>query len=163
LSFLLNFKQDSEDTSHYTSADSSDDEDRPAMLKPAFVPKAERKTLEEADGSAMAEQTTLQQAGQQDDRRRQTHELILQAKLQDVQVMNQGDQSDLDTSDDEESELAQYEAWKQRELQRIARDRCAHHILVTFAACNGNRLWRTLLCPVRSSSLKCQEKLLSML
>lgn len=44
-------------------------------------------TLEEADGSsAMAEQTTLQQAGQQDDRRRQTHELILQAKLQDVQV-----------------------------------------------------------------------------
>jgi hypothetical protein len=139
----------------------------------------------------MAEQTTLQQAGQQDDRRRQTHELILQAKLQDVQVrgssthhsvsnvssrcsltsplenlaqvMNQGDQSDLDTSDDEESELAQYEAWKQRELQRIARDRCAHHILVTFAACNGNRLWRTLLCPVRSSSLKCQEKLLSML
>lgn len=44
--------------------------------------------------------------------------------------MNQGDQSDLDISDDEGSELAQYEAWKQRELKRIARDRCAHHILV---------------------------------
>lgn len=47
-------------------------------------------------------------------------EMVLLHMLQDVPML---DASDFDTGDEEEEEVAQYEAWRVRELQRIARDR----------------------------------------
>lgn len=95
------------------------------MLKPAFVPKTERETLAEREiVLAQAEQTTKQDAEQLEDRRRQTQELVVQVQLQEVQQdVPMLDASDFDTGDEEEEEVAQYEAWRVRELQRIARDR----------------------------------------
>jgi hypothetical protein len=46
--------------------------------------------------------------------------MVLLHMLQDVPML---DASDFDTGDEEEEEVAQYEAWRVRELQRIARDR----------------------------------------
>lgn len=118
-------EEGSEDSSEYMTGDDSEDERGPVMLKPAFVPKTERETLAEREVLlAQSEQTTRQQAEQLEDRKRQTHALVTQQQAQDApQDAPTQYASDLNTDDDQEDEVAQYEAWRERELQRIARDR----------------------------------------
>ncbi|KAL4450606.1 hypothetical protein ABPG77_000962 [Micractinium sp. CCAP 211/92] len=117
-------ERSSEESSEYTTDEGSDDERGPVMLKPAFVPKTERETLMEWDETlAQAEQTTRQQEEVLEKRKRQTQELVAQvAVLEAHQPTGPVDEADFGT-DDEDNEVAQYEAWRERELRRIARDR----------------------------------------
>lgn len=113
----------SEDSSEYTTDDDSESDHGHVLLKPAFVPKVERETLAEREAALVeAEQTTRQPAEQLEERRRQTQELVAQAQQQDVQQAFSMDAPDLNT-DDESNEVEEYEAWRARELHRIARDR----------------------------------------
>ncbi|KAL4433599.1 hypothetical protein ABPG75_000040 [Micractinium tetrahymenae] len=114
----------SEDSSEYTTDEDSEDERGPVMLKPAFVPRTERETLAERDETlAQAEQTTRQQEEALEERKRQTQELVAQAALQEArQEAAPDEEAEFDT-DDEKDEVEQYEAWRERELKRIARDR----------------------------------------
>ncbi|KAG0264361.1 Microfibrillar-associated protein 1 [Mortierella polycephala] len=122
--------EESEGSSEYTSGSedesSEDDGPRRKLMKPVFVPKSQRITIDEttrADVAAeLAEKARIEAI---EERKIESHQILKeyvarQAIVEEVpDVDNFAEMDDTDGLDEE----AEFEAWKLRELKRIKRDR----------------------------------------
>ncbi|KAF9354180.1 Microfibrillar-associated protein 1 [Mortierella sp. NVP85] len=123
--------EESEGSSEYTSGseeESSEDESTPRrkLMKPVFVPKSQRITIEEPVNADEAyEKAEKIRQEEIEERKKESHQILKdyiarQAVEEEVpDVDNMADVDDTDGLDEE----AEFEAWKLRELKRIKRDR----------------------------------------
>lgn len=117
-------KDEEEESSEYEEYSESDDEMGP-RLKPVFVKKEDRVTIQERE-SQEATQEQLEQLNKQraEERKKESIRLVAEVVAKELERANvtEADQSgDLNTDDENEEE--EYEAWKVRELKRIKRTR----------------------------------------
>ncbi|KAL6211945.1 hypothetical protein ACLB2K_017168 [Fragaria x ananassa] len=119
-------EEEEEEESEY-STDSEDEHGGMMMLKPVFVPKAERDTIAERERIEAAE-LALEEARKKklEERKRETKQIVVEEIRKDEEIQKGMEQdaniADIDT-DDELNEAEEYEAWKAREIARIKRDR----------------------------------------
>ncbi|KAL6124872.1 hypothetical protein ACLB2K_077380 [Fragaria x ananassa] len=119
-------KEEEEGESEY-STDSEDEHGGMMMLKPVFVPKAERDTIAERE-RIEAEELALEEARKKklEERKRETKQIVVEEIRKDEEIQKGMEQdaniADIDT-DDELNEAEEYESWKAREIARIKRDR----------------------------------------
>jgi microfibrillar-associated protein 1 len=98
-----------------------------AMIKPVFVPKAERDTIAERE-KLEAEEAAFQEAMKKklQERKVETKQLVVEEIRKEEEIEKnreaEGDGGEIDT-DDDVNVAEEYEAWKVRELARIKRDR----------------------------------------
>ncbi|KAF9081318.1 Microfibrillar-associated protein 1 [Mortierella sp. AD031] len=122
--------EDSEGSSEYTSGseEESSDEDTPRrkLMKPVFVPKSQRITIDETTRSEVAEELAEKARLEEiAERKKESHQMLKeyiarQANVEEVpDVDNLAEVDDTDGLDEE----AEFELWKLRELKRIKRDR----------------------------------------
>ena len=116
--------EEEEESSEYEEYSESDDEMGP-RLKPVFVRKEDRVTIQERE-SQEATQEQLDQLNKQraEERKKDSIRLVAEVVAKELERANvtEADQSgDLNTDDENEEE--EYEAWKVRELKRIKRTR----------------------------------------
>ncbi|KAF9114767.1 Microfibrillar-associated protein 1 [Mortierella sp. AM989] len=123
--------KDSEESSEYTSEseeESSEDEMAPRrkLLKPVFVPKSQRITIDETvnpDVAAeLAEKARLEAI---EERKKESHQMLKEYVARQATVEEVPDVDNLAEVDDTDGldEEAEFEQWKLRELKRIKRDR----------------------------------------
>jgi len=117
-------KDEEEESSEYEEYSESDDEMGP-RLKPVFVKKEDRVTIQEKE-SQEATQEQLEHLNKQraEERKKDSIRLVAEVIAKELERANvtEADQSgDLNTDDENEEE--EYEAWKVRELKRIKRTR----------------------------------------
>ncbi|KAF9188841.1 Microfibrillar-associated protein 1 [Haplosporangium sp. Z 767] len=122
--------EESEGSSEYTSGSeeesSEDDGPRRKLMKPIFVPKSQRITIDEATradvAAELAEKARIEAI---EERKMESYQILKeyvarQAIVEEVpDVDNLAEMDDTDGLDEE----AEFEAWKLRELKRIKRDR----------------------------------------
>ena len=116
--------EEEEESSEYEEYSESDDEMGP-RLKPVFVKKEDRVTIQEREAQE-ATQEQLEQLNKQraEERKKESIKLVAEVVAKELERANvtEADQSgDLNTDDENEEE--EYEAWKVRELKRIKRTR----------------------------------------
>ncbi|KAJ1975251.1 hypothetical protein H4R34_004404 [Dimargaris verticillata] len=112
----------------YTS--SSDDDgvqapDKPALLKPVFIPKRLRDHANSQPYSAVTAQTTNPNLDQSA-RKRETRQIIadrIRAEQQEAKPTSHSELQDVDDADRSDEEDAEYDLWKVRELARCERNR----------------------------------------
>ncbi|KAF9919974.1 Microfibrillar-associated protein 1 [Linnemannia zychae] len=122
--------EDSEGSSEYISGseEESSDEDTPRrkLMKPVFVPKSQRITIDDSTRSEVAEE--LAEKARLEaiaERKKESHQILKeyvarQANVEEVpDIDNFAEVDDTDGLDEE----AEFEQWKLRELKRIKRDR----------------------------------------
>ncbi|KAK9864841.1 hypothetical protein WJX84_011330 [Apatococcus fuscideae] len=98
-------EEDEEEGSSEYETDSEEEYGR-QMLKPVFVPKTNRETIEERDALEKEEaEAAIKQKLRLEDRKKETKEIVVER----IRA--------------EEAAEAEYELWRQRELRRIRRDR----------------------------------------
>ncbi|KAK9845076.1 hypothetical protein WJX74_010315 [Apatococcus lobatus] len=120
-------EEDEEAGSSEYETDSEEEYGR-QMLKPVFVPKSNRETIEERDALEKEEAEALvKHKHRLEDRKKETKEIVVE-RIRAEEAAARGaregpkELGDIHT-DDEEDEEAEYELWRQRELRRIRRDR----------------------------------------
>ncbi|KAL2649659.1 hypothetical protein R1flu_017787 [Riccia fluitans] len=119
-------EEEEEEESEYET-DSEEEFGGIAMVKPVFVPKAERETIAEKE-KLKAEEEAFQESMKKklEERKVETKQIVVEVIRQEVEIEKnralEGDGGDIDT-DDETNEAEEYEAWKAREIARIKRDR----------------------------------------
>ncbi|KAG0203965.1 Microfibrillar-associated protein 1 [Mortierella sp. GBA30] len=124
--------EESEGSSEYTSSgseeESSEDEmvPRRKLMKPVFVPKSQRVTIDEASRAEVAaELAEKERIEALEERKKESHQILKeyvarQAAVEEVpDVDNLAEVDDTDGLDKE----AEFEQWRLRELKRIKRDR----------------------------------------
>ncbi|CAM6037547.1 unnamed protein product [Sphagnum compactum] len=122
----LEDEDEEEEESEYET-DSEEDYGGVAMIKPVFVPKAERDTVAERE-KLEAEEAAFQEAMKKklQERKVETKQLVVEEIRKEEEIEKnreaEGDGGEIDT-DDETNVAEEYEAWKVRELARIKRDR----------------------------------------
>ncbi|CAK9199401.1 unnamed protein product [Sphagnum troendelagicum] len=122
----LEDEDEEEEESEYET-DSEEDYGGVAMIKPVFVPKAERDTIAERE-KLEAEEAAFQEAMKKklQERKVETKQLVVEEIRKEEEIEKnreaEGDGGEIDT-DDETNVAEEYEAWKVRELARIKRDR----------------------------------------
>ncbi|CAK9199522.1 unnamed protein product [Sphagnum troendelagicum] len=122
----LEDEDEEEEESQYETG-SEEDYGGVAMIKPVFVPKAERDTIAERE-KLEAEEAAFQEAMKKKLRERkvETKQLVVEEIRKEEEIEKnreaEGDGGEIDT-DDETNVAEEYEAWKVRELARIKRDR----------------------------------------
>lgn len=119
--------QESEDEESEYETDSEEELTGIAMIKPVFVPKAERDTIAERERLEAEEQKLEDMVRRRKEERKVETKQIVVAEIQkDEQIQKnleaEANIEDVDT-DDEVNEAEEYEAWKVREISRIKRDR----------------------------------------
>lgn len=119
--------EESEDEEYEYETDSEEELTGIAMIKPVFVPKAERDTIAERERLEAEEQKLEDMVRRRKEERRVETKQIVVAEIQkDEQIQKnleaEANIEDVDT-DDEVNEAEEYEAWKVREIARIKRDR----------------------------------------
>lgn len=115
-----------EESSEYEEYTSSEEESGP-RLKPVFVAKKDRVTVQEKEIAALKckEQEEYSKI-RADERRRETIKLVeKEAKkiLEPEEVIANNQLQIQSVNTDDENDEEEYESWKQRELKRIKRDR----------------------------------------
>ncbi|KAI3981028.1 hypothetical protein MKX01_039967 [Papaver californicum] len=119
--------EESEEEESEYETDSEEESMGIAMVKPVFVPKAERDTIAERERLEAEEQKLEDMVRRRKEERRVETKQIVVAEIQkDEQIQKnleaEANIEDVDT-DDEVNEAEEYEAWKVREIARIKRDR----------------------------------------
>ncbi|KAI7820807.1 splicing factor, Prp19-binding domain-containing protein [Gamsiella multidivaricata] len=122
--------EESEGSSEYTSGSeeesSEDDAPRRKLMKPVFVPKSQRITIDESANSdaayELAEKARLEAI---EERKKESHQMLKEYVARQANVEEVPDVDSLAEVDDTDGldEEAEFEQWKLRELKRIKRDR----------------------------------------
>ncbi|RLN12688.1 microfibrillar-associated protein 1-like [Panicum miliaceum] len=104
-------------------ADSGEEETCIAVVKPVFVPKPRRDTVVERE-RIEEERRLLEELVRRrmEERKAETRRIVVEVIIKDENIHNEEPVSDTDTDDDAD-EAKEYEAWKNREIERIRRDR----------------------------------------
>eukprot|EP00300_Choanocystis_sp_HF-7_P039760 c6066_g1_i1.p1 GENE.c6066_g1_i1~~c6066_g1_i1.p1 ORF type:complete len:420 (+),score=112.67 c6066_g1_i1:34-1260(+) len=120
-------EEEEEEESSSEESDSEGEGVRHVLLKPVFVPKAERETIaererlqEEQDAEYAREKARLE-ARKQDTRSMLVQTIAEDEKARAEKELDVSDEELPDTDDDQDAET-EYAAWKLRELKRIKRD-----------------------------------------
>ena len=117
--------EESDETSEEESSDS--DEEEGARLKPVFVRKGDRLTIQEREREEAKEREAERQAQvQRDQRKKETMRMVESLVKTDIVERKAKDDDPLGMNEintDDENEEVEYEAWKLRELKRLKRDR----------------------------------------
>lgn len=116
--------QDHDDSSEYEEYSGSEEEDAGPRLKPVFVRKKDRITIQEKERELQKQKELESDAKRSAEQRRQQTLKMVEQEVrreleQERQKVDACDAIDSDAENDEE----EYEAWKVRELKRIKRDR----------------------------------------
>ncbi|XP_065854053.1 uncharacterized protein [Euphorbia lathyris] len=125
-------EEEEEEESEYET-DSEEEMMGMAMVKPIFVPKAERETIAERERLEAEEQALEEKAKRKLEERKVETKQILVEEIQKEELIQKNLEmeasiADVDT-DDEVNEAEEYEAWKVREIARIKRDREAREAI----------------------------------
>eukprot|EP00898_Chlorokybus_atmophyticus_P005553 jgi/Chlat1/599/Chrsp103S00949 len=118
--------EEEEEESEYET-DSSEENER-LLVKPVFVPKAERETIAEREKFEAEERERLQKEKELAlKRKEETRTIVVEIARQEAEAAanataREATLSDVDT-DDEANEAEEYELWKVREMARIKRFR----------------------------------------
>ncbi|XP_065853869.1 uncharacterized protein [Euphorbia lathyris] len=125
-------EEEEEEESEYET-DSEEEMMGMAMVKPIFVPKAERETIAERERLEAEEQALEEKAMRKLEERKVETKQILVEEIQKEELIQKNLEmeasiADVDT-DDEVNEAEEYEAWKVREIARIKRDREAREAI----------------------------------
>lgn len=115
---------DDDESSEYEEYSDSDDETG-LRLKPVFVRKNDRVTIQERE--RMQEESVMSEdklKKVQDERKRQSTRLVNEIVREDLkEAQGVTEEENLVITDDDENDEEEYEAWKVRELKRIKRDK----------------------------------------
>lgn len=120
-------EEEEEEESEYETDSEEEHGGGIAMIKPVFVPKAERDTIVERE-RLEAEEKALEEAMKKrlEERKVETKHILVEEIRKDEEIQKnleaEGNGGEIDT-DDEINEAEEYEAWKAREITRIKRDR----------------------------------------
>ncbi|KAF9570250.1 Microfibrillar-associated protein 1 [Mortierella alpina] len=124
--------EESEGSSEYTSSgseeESSEDEMAPRrkLMKPVFVPKSQRITIDESTRTEVAEELAEKARLEAlEERKKESHQILKEYVARQATVEEVPDVDNLAEVDDTDGldEEAEFEQWKLRELKRIKRDR----------------------------------------
>ena len=118
--------EESEEESEYET-DSEDEQMGMAMVKPVFIPKSQRDTIAERERLEEEERQLEELVKKRLEARKiETRQIVVEEirKEQHIEkaLNEEANIEDVDT-DDELNEAEEYEAWKNREIARIKRDR----------------------------------------
>ncbi|XP_072046114.1 microfibrillar-associated protein 1-like [Amphiura filiformis] len=119
-------EESEEESSEYEEYTSSEEESGP-RLKPVFVAKKDRVTVQEKEIAAMKLKEQEEYAKvRADERRRETIKLVEKEAKKDFEPeesLTTDQLQIMSINTDDENEEDEYEAWKLREMKRIKRDR----------------------------------------
>mmetsp|Transcript_35758 Transcript_35758/g.57827 ORF Transcript_35758/g.57827 Transcript_35758/m.57827 type:complete len:473 (-) Transcript_35758:149-1567(-) len=120
-------EEEEEEEEEVEETDESDEEFglRP-LMKPVFVPKADRETIAERERLEMEEEALeVEKKKKLEERKKETRKIVeTEIKKEEEIAKTKGKtKEDMPDDNDESNEAEEYELWKVREMKRIKRDR----------------------------------------
>lgn len=119
-----------EESSEYEEYTDSEEEETGPRLKPVFVRKKDRITIQEKEREERR-QKELEQEVQRlaEERRRNTLKMVAQELKKELAEEKENTAEGLEINTDDDNDEEEYEAWKVRELKRMKRDRERKEVL----------------------------------
>ncbi|XP_013417150.1 microfibrillar-associated protein 1 [Lingula anatina] len=113
-----------EESSEYEEFTDSEDEETGPRLKPVFVRKKDRVTIQEKEKEDIKSRELEAQAKKlADERKKEARKLVEELTKQEMEEQRDIAEACDAVNSEEENDEEEYEAWKVRELKRIKRDR----------------------------------------